>query len=408
MGSIAAIIDELIIIEIIIIICLFLLLVMHKSTLIRRNKKMQKHKKFLAPYMNEIITCFDTNAPIDKKTYNVIKKKLKNKQCYEIITTDLINYLAKKDYKNKKQAIEFCEQLTLVEIEIKRLKTNDVFEKMYAVKRIGEYKSNAAVECLCAEFYTLKANDNSSLLEYHILLSLSKIGNIEAFMEIVDKVNFESIISFNALIETIDQFSGKKKELYSKLIKLNLENLIRATILSAGMKKFHHIADDVVRFCKHDNMELRIAAIKFLGEAGNPKYCSDVANLLDDNHWEVQAIAAKSLGNLSPGVFENKKLITSLKQEQWYVKSNAVASLLLTKDGVKMLAHFLCDQALKMTLKQEIASIVIDHITNLQALKIDVQKGKFPERKRSYKFLQLKDSKYIELLTNIAVRIINE
>lgn len=354
-------VDELIIIEIFVIISLFLSLFIHKSIEIKSKRKAVLLKQDIVPKIDVIIEQLHSGVSVHDLDINQIKAAKKNRFQRQIISDRIVESLSNKDRPFKENVVALCENLGFVDDEIKHLMSNDNLVKAEAAKLLGEYRSRKAVTALVNEV----AND-SDMLEYNILLALSRIGDADALIKAFNHLNPESEFSFHALVEIIDQFNGDKNILYPQMVKHKLEYVALAFIGSAGQNKCYTIDNQIAEYLQHESKELRISAIKFLGEVGDRKWIKDIANLLEDPEWEVRAIVIRIIGDLSPSTSVNKELINALNDEQWYVKNYAGASLLKTNEGIEMLISNMSKASADK--KKEVALILSGHLSNVKDL----------------------------------------
>lgn len=365
-------VDELIIVEIFVIIVLFFSLFIHKSVAINSKRKAVLLEQEIAPKIDAIVEKLQSGVSVHELDINQIKKAKKNRIQRQIISDRIVEYLGNKDRPFGENVVALCENLGFVDDEIRHLMSNDNLVKAEAAKLLGEYRSRKAVTALVKEIV-----DDSDMLEYNILLALSRIGDADALIKAFNHLNSESEFSFHALVEIIDQFNGDKNILYPQMIKHKSEYVAIAFIRSAGQNKCYKIDNEIAEYLQHESKELRISAIKFLGEVGESKWVEDIANLLEDPEWEVRAIVIRIIGNLSPNTSVNKKLINALNDDQWYVKNYAGASLLKTKEGIKMLISNMSEASDDK--KTEIALILSGHLTNVEDLQSNSELAKLSE-----------------------------
>jgi HEAT repeat protein len=128
----------------------------------------------------------------------------------------------------------------------------------------------------------------------------------------------------------------------------------------AGSVPLRSVYDKVSGFSSHPEKEIRIAAARALGNLLIPEAQEDLIRLTEDEDWEVQAQAYKSLGKLklndSPGVLEK-----GLYSFNWHVRYNAGHSLaMLGTTGIGRLKAIA--QEKKDRFASDMAIMVLDSI----------------------------------------------
>lgn len=93
-----------------------------------------------------------------------------------------------------------------------------------------------------------------------------------------------------------------------------------------GLLEARQAAQDVLRFLRHFDADVRVAAVRALGAMGSRDSALALGERLRDPAWEVRSIAAKALGQVG-GTASVPALGDALTDSAWWVRSNAAQAL---------------------------------------------------------------------------------
>lgn len=97
------------------------------------------------------------------------------------------------------------------------------------------------------------------------------------------------------------------------------------------------VLDDLYRFAKDGNLNLRTTALRSLGTLQHPGSATVVGQALDDPEWQVRAIAAAAVGQIGLEEFV-PRLSALLDDSNWWVRFRSAESLTeLGQRGVRAL-----------------------------------------------------------------------
>ncbi|WP_415522969.1 HEAT repeat domain-containing protein [Clostridium sp.] len=284
---------------------------------------------FIKSAVNKIVSGQD----IDCDMLENIKKQCKNKYKREIIKKRLLYYI--KNFKGdfSQSITKLSEYIGIIQYDINSLRTRNYHEKALAAKRLGEFRSNSAIEALLREIDT-KDND----VKYNILLALAKIGEEESFIKVFENIDSSIDLSEISLIEIVDSFEGDKNNIYKCMI--NSDNNFTACVFIklAGNYKNISLSKNISKYLFSKDKERKIAAVEAIGNMGDVRYLDYIIKLLEDSEWEVRSAAAKALNNFT----DSKVLIPlakSLSDSQWNVRYNAALSLSANQEGMNIISH---------------------------------------------------------------------
>lgn len=336
-----------------------------------RNKKKTKYSKDLIPYIDNIMNGVLEERCLEEESKAYLRKIIKNPIKKEIFIERNIYYLENFKGEFINNITSLCEDLGLVDYDIKNLKSSNKFLKALACKRLGEYRSKKPIKHLITVLQ-LPIVD----ITYNALMALAKIGDEEAFAEAFENINSKVILNERSLMEILDSFEGDKKYIYKKMISSSNNYLSVVFIKSSGNHMDVYKGEKISKYLNDENKEKRIAALKAIGSMGDSRYVKNIINLLSDKEWEVRAVAAKVLGKLEDdnAIFP---LVNALSDRQWYVRYNAAESILSIDRGLDIIPTIFEG-------KDRFAKdIIISAIENLDFMKkIDLYENSDDENKK--------------------------
>jgi hypothetical protein len=307
---------------------LYIYLIFQKIASIYEVKKTIKYKEELGAFVDDLFINMEENYP-SRATIKKIKVEIKNSLKRRIII-DRITYF-NSTFKGdiRKNIKKFCEDINLVKYILADLKTKDKLKITLNCKILGELRSERSLP------YLLDLLDIDSIdIKYNALMAISKIGQVEAFVESFTKLKYNIPLSERSLIEIVDSFEGDKVLLYKKM--LGIENVYISTIFikSAGNYMDTRFNQYISQFIKADDKNKKIAAIKAIGQTVDIRFLKDLINCLKDEHWEVRAAAAKSLGKMGD-TRALSYLVEALSDREWWVRYNSAEAIFKTHEGIE-------------------------------------------------------------------------
>ncbi|MEG0773320.1 HEAT repeat domain-containing protein [Clostridium sp.] len=274
-----------------------------------------------------------------------IKSFIKKPSRRNLVENSLFSYENSNDKVTKEAIINLAEETGLVKGYVRDLHLKDHHKVAEAVEKLGRIGSKSANK------YLIKVLKRGNTFEsYNTLLALAKTGDEEYFIEAFNYLEGIEYLTDRSIIHIIDSFQGDLSSIYCKMINHSNSDIVSLFIKSASNalhvsnKKLNdgtvnYIKNNIVHYLKSDNIELKIATIKFLGELKDQSFIDLIGSNLNDGEWVVRAITAKVLGNFRDGA--QGYLLKSLKDSVWTVRYNSAISLMNSKDYIKYVDNIL-------------------------------------------------------------------
>jgi len=168
--------------------------------------------------------------------------------------------------------------------------------------------------------------------------ALGRLGDIRAIRRLMQETAGTNKWITIRLIEIIENV---KDEALPELREL-LRNSEKPEMLALTAQILGHLQDGesgpiLSELCRHPNNEVRLKAIKALGDIRYQPAVETLAGLLDEQTWEIKALACKSLGSIGDPKASDK-LCEKLSDSHWWVRYNAAGALAQMKEvGIQKL-----------------------------------------------------------------------
>lgn len=317
------------------IVLLYIYLLYEKVINIFSLKKIKRFENELIPYIDKLCIKFEEDETLSDDDMKNLKLKVKDRVKRGVIRDRIIYYIENYIGDIRSKLIYVCEEIGLLDYEIKRIDSKDPFRVALSCRKLGEMRSPKAAEALLNALYK-----NQIDIKYQSLMALAKIGEIDYFAEAFEVLDATVILSERSLVEIVDSFEGNKLALYGKMINHKNPIISSVFIKSAGKLVDSKISEEIARFIEDEDKNRKIAAIKSIGQIGDIRFIEEIISALQDDSWEVRAIAAKSLGNLQDSRCL-PYLKESLKDREWWVRYNSAWSIIRIPRGVEVIEEVL-------------------------------------------------------------------
>jgi len=192
--------------------------------------------------------------------------------------------------------------------------------------KAGLYQNQDAIPAIMAALDIL-----SSETQLQALMALSRMGDSAVMVEAFNKINSYIFINERAIKEILRVFPGNRVELFGRIIHNQSEYLVRIFLLAIDNDTADKIIEGIIWIMHTGNKETRLAGLTAIGRSGKKELASILIGALSDDEWEIRAMAAKMLGILT-GPDAIAPLMNAAHDSEWWVRQNAVASILAYPD----------------------------------------------------------------------------
>jgi len=180
-----------------------------------------------------------------------------------------------------------------------------------------------------ATLLTLKLNDFNPKVVSSAIIALGEIRALETLPALFTYY-YHCTLQHAWLISAICPFFGHDVYKYMRplLTDKNLPNNKRLLLIKAiaVLKPAESLSDLIHLYHESDNLDIRINALMTVGKINDLSSVKTVIEALEDEQWEIRAIAAGIIGEMAiKGAAY--RLVNLLRDPNWYVRKNAARSL---------------------------------------------------------------------------------
>jgi len=199
------------------------------------------------------------------------------------------------------------------------------------------------------------------LIRLAVIQALSRLPNYRNISYIFDAFVKDPIPQAHAYINIMYGLGSRIESFVGEYMTKTLSYEKLALLIElAGSVPLRSLYDKVIGFSSHPEKEIRIAAARALGNLLIHEAQNDLIRLTEDEAWEVQAQAYKSLGRLK--VSDSLDVLEKgLYSFNWHVRYNAGYSLaMLGIPGIKRLKAVV--KGKKDRFASDMATMVLDSV----------------------------------------------
>lgn len=299
------------------------------------NKRVKKLDNTFKKEVLRQLNCIKEDKEILKLHIEYVAQSLK-KRHYLQSFINAITEFNKNEENHKFTRIYISNYEIFVENFLKKNKKKDETIKVYCAVILGEFKlSNYEINSFLME----SLNTNSLYLRVASIEAISKIGNLNKFIEAIKYISDNNYYINNKIfIDILKEFGGDKYLLNKELIdNFNIfNNDLKKSILDHFKNnKVEFVKEKLLEILKDENSEkeIRISAIKYFSII-NSKYAQEIIiDILKSGEWEYRAVSAATLSSYKNEESINS-LLESITDKNWYVRYNSAISLLHINEDI--------------------------------------------------------------------------
>lgn len=299
------------------------------------NKRVKKLDNTFKKEVLRQLNCIKEDKEILKLHIEYVAQSLK-KRHYLQSFINAITEFNKNEENHKFTRIYISNYEIFVENFLKKNKKKDETIKVYCAVILGEFKlSNYEINSFLME----SLNTNSLYLRVASLEAISKIGNLNKFIEAIKYISDNNYYINNKIfIDILKEFGGDKYLLNKELIdNFNIFNndLKKSIVYHFKNNKVEFVKEKLLEILKDENSEkeIRISAIKYFSII-NSKYAQEIIiDILKSGEWEYRAVSAATLSSYKNEESINS-LLESITDKNWYVRYNSAISLLHINEDI--------------------------------------------------------------------------
>ena len=299
------------------------------------NKRVKKLDNTFKKEVLRQLNCIKEDKEILKLHIEYVAQSLKKRHYLQSFINAIIEF-NKNEENHKFTRIYISNYENFVEKFLEKNKKKDEAIKVYCAVILGEFKlSNYEIN----SFLMKSLNTNSLYLRVASLEAISKIGNLNKFIEAIKYLSDNKYYINNKIfIDILNQFDGDKYLLNKALIdNFNIFNndFKKSIIDHFKNNKVEFVKEDLLEILKDENYEkeVRISVIKYFSIINHKCAQEIIIDILKRGEWEYRAVSAATLSSYKNEESINA-LLESITDKNWYVRYNSAISLLHLNENI--------------------------------------------------------------------------
>ncbi|WP_195428648.1 hypothetical protein [Clostridium sp. D46t1_190503_E9] len=296
----------------------------------RKNMKMIiKARKEINPLIDKQIENIKLNNKIDNDAIIKINDRINNPIYLDVFNDKIIELRSKKEDKEAVNAFLDNFRKRFIQ-EFKMLDKDDYLKYAHSIFVYGEYRYH---DIRIVDRLIEGLNSESNYVKINSIRALAKIGDKDKFINSLKIISDRNIyINDKILIDSMDIFEGDKKDFNEELGK-NIDSFserIKILVINHFTNnKFEEVNKQLFNKLKSndESTEVKLAIIKYFGRIKYAYMEIELINLLNNERWEIRALAAKIAVNYSSKVIK-EGLLKTLCDSNWFVRYNSAMSII--------------------------------------------------------------------------------
>lgn len=169
------------------------------------------------------------------------------------------------------------------------------------------------------------------------LLALFVNGCEQELVDLLTDPDFSLLLSFRTSQELVASYGGNKVDFFRTMMTTSCDNyIVRASILTVGNEKLTELASLIITFLDAENLNLRITAIRALGNLRYLPAEERLVVMLQESNWELICAIVEALAKIN-SVKSYDVIFPFVFHEEWWVRYRTAEILVLYSDNKKLL-----------------------------------------------------------------------
>ncbi|HOV69869.1 MAG TPA: HEAT repeat domain-containing protein [Clostridia bacterium] len=201
------------------------------------------------------------------------------------------------------------------------LRSGNTYDKAYACRKLSDFFAEDEVASIRSFAFS-----NNKDLAYNAAITLSMLGDEDSVAEVILSLQYNRRLSHRIIVEIIDKYSGDLTSLARKIMGKADEYILSSLIKALAKYKLEEFEDKYISYLREGSVNLKVAALRALGELGKTKYEHDFLVAVNSKNWIVRSAAVKAMKNIPTERILNAIMLAT-KDPEWWVRYNAAKSL---------------------------------------------------------------------------------
>lgn len=290
-------------------------------------------KKIRKDYLKKIIVTY-LESPLQESA-NLFKFNERDGNIVAEIAMEIFNLFVGDE---KEKLLKFLQDLKIDQLMIKNLNHRKPIRKILAIELLFYFASEEIVEKIRS-----KLLDKSFSVRHAAVVALAGIDGAKYFPLIYQQIIKEEQLSYPLIREIFYKCGAKiSDQLAEILTDKNTRNRVRAAALKIlGDFGNPKSLNSIMAYCEHENDHLRALAFESLAKLNVKISDKIILEGLKDRAWQVRFNALRILANSG---FSDFTILEELLQDKNWMVRNRVLQIIIDSDGGKKFLAILANQ----------------------------------------------------------------
>lgn len=320
----------------------------------RTQKCLQKFQEYLDTIQSDLR--HKERLPMPDQPLNTFEKK--------VMQNVLLDWMANTTSAHRRKLERLCEDLGLVELNLKQLKSTSHTTQIDAAYKLGIMRATEATAPLFQLFYRNKRDSTLFIIARSIAQTANQPSHVK---DMILYLSEDYHNNYALLIDIAQDSSLDLTNVYNQLLKEKRPVLIKVALLGLMDQAQEDLHSQVLPLITSEDKEIRELTVRLLTQLGECS-SSEIQKFIHFKDPEIRAFMAEWIGDSKQTEYA-KLLEESIQDHDWTVARSSARSLLKLGDwGFETL----CTIAKSEKTGSDIALECLHEDLNIQASK-DVQ-----------------------------------
>lgn len=301
------------------------------------NYRLAKHQEIYLEKHQPYFVYLQRNM-LDRDSFQPPKGPLRPLEM-RVIQDKLMEWMDKFSGEQQQKLTALCEEMGLVDRDIKELGSLFYAKQMKAAYRLGGMRSERAVPHLTKAMMQAKEGPLLQVLARSVAKCANDADQLYTMLRQLTRHRQSHLLAAEVLEET----RVNATPMLVRCLKEESDNVVKAALLALSGQTDVALTPALLPLVDSHDTEIRALAVKMLVRAGHALTENDIREWPQDPEWEIRAAVAEALGH-SKNTDRIPVLKQALTDSNWWVRYYSANSL--TKMGDEGF-HALCEAALE-------------------------------------------------------------
>ncbi|RJG26894.1 HEAT repeat domain-containing protein [Paenibacillus thiaminolyticus] len=302
-----------------------------------RNNRLAKHQEIYLEKHQPYFVYLQRHM-LDPDPFQPPKGPLRTLEM-RVIQDKLMEWMDKFSGEQQQKLTALCEEMGLVDRDIKELGSLFYSKQMKAAFRLGGMRSERAVPHLMKAMMQEKDGPLLQVLARSVAKCANEAEQLHTMLQQLTRHRQSHLLAAEVLEET----RVNATPMLVRCLKDESDNMVKAALLALSGQTDVALTPALLPLVDSHDKEIRALAVKMLVRAGHALTENNILEWIKDPAWEIRAAVAEALGH-SKNTDRIPVLKQALTDSNWWVRYYSANSLSnMGDEGF----HALCEAALE-------------------------------------------------------------